>query len=76
MNVREIVTDWLQANGCDGLYNLELLYDGCACGLGDLMPCDDTFTGDCQPGYRVPCDCGEEHRFHVVAEKPEEKPIT
>ena len=79
MNVREMVTDWLLANGYGGLYNFELLYDGCACELADLMPCQDTLDDvppivQCQPGYRVPCDCSKECAFHIVAEKPEEKP--
>ena len=45
--LRELVTDWLRANGYDGLAG-----DGCGCGLDDLMPCDSPCC-DCVAGHRV-----------------------
>ena len=50
MDVREIVEEYLKANGYDGLYS-----EGCGCQASDLMPCDMPCE-DCQPGYKVPCD--------------------
>ena len=46
--VREIVREYLVANGYDGLWN-----DDCGCPLDDFMPCDPDwkFIGDCQPGH-------------------------
>jgi len=52
--VRIIVSDWLKANGYDGLVN----GDGeCGCPIGDLMPCENSIAGlgDCQPAYRYEC---------------------
>jgi len=55
-NVKEIVTDYLKANGYDGLYNADV---ECGCDLNDLMPCGG-YTGCCKPGYKVDCEgCGE-----------------
>ncbi len=59
MNVVEIIEAYLRANGFDGLYT-----DDCGCQLGDLMPCDGG-VGECCPGYRQPCDCGEGHYYHI-----------
>ena len=52
--VRIIVSDWLKANGYDGLVN----YDGeCGCPIGDLMPCENSIAGlgDCEPAYQFKC---------------------
>ncbi|HUX47305.1 MAG TPA: hypothetical protein VMV58_04765 [Desulfosporosinus sp.] len=49
-DVREIITDYLKANGFDGLYAEE-----CGCQISDLFPCDGP-CDDCKPGYKVPCD--------------------
>ena len=60
MNVREILENFLRAGGYDGLCNLN---NECACETDDLFPCD--FSGiDCEPGHRVPCDCGD-HDWHI-----------
>lgn len=53
MKVSEVVLQYLQANGFDGLSG-----DGCGCGLDDLFPCDG--MGDCLecvPARKEPC-CG------------------
>lgn len=69
MNVKEIVKVYLEANGFDGLGNDR--HDTCACLLDDLMSCDKA-TERCEPGYKAPCDCGdEEHRYHMYCTKEE-----
>ena len=62
MNVLRIVEQYLRANDYDGLFNE---HAECACLVADLAPCGQ-IGGDCQPGYRAPCDCGD-HDFHVRA---------
>lgn len=46
-NVKEIVRDYLQRNGFDGLC---LSTDDCGCRLADLMPCGSP-CDLCLPGY-------------------------
>jgi len=54
MNVREMIEDYLQANGFGGLVNLEI---SCGCVLGDLEPAGDCMCGDvCDAGYVHYCD--------------------
>ena len=68
MTVREIVAEYLRANGYDGLWSPN---HWCACLLGDLMPCEDD-GNECEPGYRVDCprDCPEGPcGFHVQQER-------
>ena len=49
--VREIIKEWLENNGYDGLY-----YDGeCGCMLDDLAPCCGDEIMDCQAGYKTKC---------------------
>ena len=66
MDLRQIVSEWLKANGYAGLYS----DCECACTVDDLMPCDMADL-DCQPGYLCECppDCGE-HEYHISAVKP------
>lgn len=66
MNVKEMVKKVLADNSFDGLFNDS---GECACSLLDLVPCQDDWS-DCEPGYMARCDCGEQHSFHIVAEKP------
>ena len=49
MNVEQIVTEWLVANGYDGLVGEE-----CGCFVGDLMPCglDSSGCPRCVAGHR------------------------
>ncbi len=74
MNVKEIVSEYLKANGYDGLYT-----DDCGCWLTDLFPCGENFE-DCKPGYEVPCgwETGNWHddpNSKCIGPKPEkEKP--
>ena len=52
--VKEIVEDYLSANGYDGLFHGE--GDGCGCGIDDLMCCGYV-NEDCEPAYHHPEDC-------------------
>lgn len=54
MNVRDIVIQYLEANGFDGLY----APGECGCEIADLAPCDDIGFGECKPGVKRPCSCG------------------
>ena len=47
MTVREIVKEYLEKNGYDGLF-----VDECTCSLEDLMPCDYS-NPNCKAGYLV-----------------------
>lgn len=57
MNVKQIVKEYLKAQGFDGLCNID-----CGCGFDDLMPCCET-SEDCEvamaspdpddPGYMI-----------------------
>jgi len=62
--VIEIMWKYLKQHGYDGLFNID---GNCACERADLMPCGE-YSGDCEPGYEVPCDCGD-HDYHIVKEK-------
>lgn len=59
MNVRDVVSEWLEGEGYEGLYNECGDVMGCGCILDDLMPC----TGDqssCEPAYVFFCErCGK-----------------
>ena len=47
LTAREIVREYLNAHGYDGLYD-----DDCGCTKDDLAPCGEICT-DCLPGYRT-----------------------
>jgi hypothetical protein len=53
VNVGQIVTEWLVANGYDGLAGEE-----CGCFVGDLMPCglDNSGCARCVAGHRERID--------------------
>lgn len=51
MTVREIVREYLIANGYQGLAYCED-YDGCGCGLDDLIACGES-CHNCKPAYKV-----------------------
>ena len=55
MNVRQIVTEYLEANGFDGLAG-----DDCGCELDDLMVCC-VDSGSCKPGRKRECDPEDSH---------------
>lgn len=56
MNGKEILVEWLQSNGYDGLYDD---CDGCFCLIADLMPCNDC-PDMCQAGYIIANGIGRE----------------
>lgn len=61
LTVLQIVEDRLRADGFDGLTHC----DGeCACLIADLAPCGE-IGGNCEAGYRVPCECGD-HDYHIA----------
>ena len=64
-DVLEILEAWLERNGFDGLYQPGV----CACLGNDLAPCGQ-IQGDCKPGFKRPCNCGEVCEWHIGAEKP------
>jgi len=65
MKVEEIIVEYLDKNGYDGLFS----QDGeCACEKNDLAPCEH-ISLDCRVGYKTECDCEEEHDFHISAKK-------
>jgi hypothetical protein len=75
-DVEDIVSDWLKANGYDGLWS-----DGdCACLVGDLAPCniDGGIPRDCTAGYKAPCTDTCDHEevgdWHIQTAKPEGRP--
>ena len=74
MDVRQIVEQWLRANGYDGLVSW---MDDCGCLCDDLMPCGCDCIANCTPGYKVPCadpiHCevyGACNGFHIVRTRP------
>ena len=65
MNVKQIVKEYLEKNGFDGLYTpIE-----CGCKLDDLMPCYllGSSCSDCEPGYLQPGD--EDYDYFIGPDK-------
>lgn len=58
-NVKEIIAQYLKANGFDGLYS-ELCE--CGCDVNDLMPCDGP-CDLCAPAIKHYCPCCGEDVF-------------
>ena len=56
MNIKTIVTQYLNEHGYDGLY-LKKNGDECGCSIEDLMPCDVP-SELCAAGYQVKCGDG------------------
>lgn len=61
--VKEIMKHFLIGNKFDGLYS-----DDCGCSIDDLMVCDENVI-HCCPGYKHPCDCPDEHLYHIGAKQ-------
>jgi len=72
MTVKEIMADWLVANGYDGLVNTDA---ECGCVLADLWPCCEEW-GECEPGFKGPDPTGEAdwliYRTREAADKARE----
>lgn len=64
VSCRDIVKEYLVANGYDGLY-----CDECSCLPDDLFPCGGSggdWILDCTAGYKIDgCTCGEGCDFHT-----------
>lgn len=65
-SVKEIVADYLKANGYDGIFN-ETAH--CACDLDDLMPCWHNNADECEPGYKVKCGGCDEYSWCIHEDK-------
>lgn len=52
MNIKEILTEYLAANGYGGLY-----HDECGCFIEDIMPCGEFCCEHCEAAYRIPAHC-------------------
>ena len=61
MELKEIVKDWLIQRGLDGLcdYDCE-----CACGIDDLMPCDQPGTM-CMAAFKEDADPSTGYDFMI-----------
>jgi hypothetical protein len=66
VNVLGIVKEYLNERKYSGLIH----GDDCCCETEFI--CDD-ITKDCQPGYKVPCDCDCGCDFHMTRRKPNER---
>ena len=78
--VVEIVAEWLEANGYDGLFRGEPGAE-CGCLLSCFAPCSE-MCEDCEAGYKAMCDdsCTHERSsplrasdWHIQREKPSEE---
>lgn len=56
--IRDIVIEWLDLYGYDGLFNAGL---ECGCGKADLMPCDTPDPRECKPGVKK--IAGPDHEY-------------
>lgn len=73
--VRQIVGEWLVANGYDGLVAEDR---ECGCLVDDLSPCGGDDIMNCEAAYRGECygECQCEEGgcdFHMLSEKPIKK---
>jgi len=62
MNAKEIIEEYLRANGFNGLWNHE-----CGCSDDFLMPCGGDFS-QCKPGHTVRIEGG----FDIIGERSED----
>lgn len=75
--VKEIVKEYLQANGYDGLAT-----DDCGCSVNDLIPCEGSAFEHCEAGHKIACceddpecrpwTCEGECDWHMKAGKREQ----
>ena len=67
MDVGDIVAEYLEAHGYDGLCNIDA---ECGCTLDDWIPCQ-CLSENCLPGWKAPCPCGD-HDWHISTEHPQD----
>ncbi len=67
--VTDIVKRYLEENGYDGLFASGI----CACENSDLFPCGSEQSIDCQPGYKIPCACGDNCPWDIGPIKPKQE---
>ena len=75
MEAREIIKQYLIANGYDGLYSFD-----CGCTVDDIAPCSDSCFYDCKAGYKTPCDpetCPADGKcdFHIGPRKDKDNAV-
>ena len=64
--VQKIIRDYLVQNKFDGLIS-----KGCdGCDIGSLMPCLVADLLDCEPAYKIACDCDEKCDWHMSPTRP------
>jgi len=67
MTVKDIIMEYLNTHGYDGLYDGQ---GECVCCLEDLIPCScSEYCLECQPGYLQPGD--EKFDFYIGPDKPD-----
>ena len=65
MNTVQIIRQWLNENGYDGLFNADL---PCGCNLDDFMPCGGEHNVGCKAAYKQVCKHNPE-TFCMVLKK-------
>jgi hypothetical protein len=53
MNCEDIILNYLEENGYDGLVNIWL---ECGCQIGEIALCESLNLSDCSPAYKHHCD--------------------
>jgi hypothetical protein len=59
MTVKEIVKEYLEKNGFDGLCS-----ENCGCGIDNLMPCEKWNIPLCEPAYMLICQGNKKCPLH------------
>ena len=72
--IGDIIREYLKTNGFDGLvsYDFECGCEifGCGCEIDDLFACESEGISECEPGYKIPCDCGGDCGWHIGTKSP------
>ena len=66
----EIVSNWLEAHGYQGLVNVG--GEGCSCEIGNIMECGEPNIMECVAAYRAECKGCDEFNFCLTI-NPEKK---
>lgn len=68
--MQELLIRLLRDAGYDGLCYVDG-NEACGCKLDDFAPCGGDNIGDCEPGYKAPCECGDGCDFHITPNRTE-----